>query len=95
MSDYQLARDARNRALRTFVQNLAVDVGVAVVLILLPLVQDANSFGDFEWNLIVFSVAKTVVLTVFSFVMRRFMDAGPLPTPLPPAPVPPPNEDRP
>jgi phosphoglycerol transferase MdoB-like AlkP superfamily enzyme len=79
-----LTADAKNRAIRTLVQNLGVDVVVALVAVLLPVFQDANSFGDFEWAIIGFSLVKTFALTVFAFIMRRFLDASALPTPVPP-----------
>jgi Na+/melibiose symporter-like transporter len=87
-----LKQDAGNRAWRTFLQNIAIDVVVAVVAILVPYFQKANSFGDFEWTVIIFSVVKTIALTAFAFIMRRFLDPSSFPTPLPPAPVAAPNE---
>ena len=90
-----LATDARNRALRTLVQNVGVDVLVAVVTLLWPLVQGADSFADFDWRFIAFSLVKTVLLTVFAYVMRRFLDSSSLPTPLPPEYAGEPNEDDP
>lgn len=80
-----LAADARNRAWRTALQQLTIDIVVAVVLLLAPLVQDANKLDDFEWKVIAFSVGKTVVAVIFSYVMRRFIDPSRIPTPLPPA----------
>lgn len=77
--------DARNRALRTFVQGLATDVLAAVVLLLLPIVTAAEGWGDFEWNIIGFLLAKTVVVTGLSYVMRQHLDPSAVPSPLPPA----------
>jgi hypothetical protein len=88
-----LTADAKNRALRTFLQNLGVDVVVAALAVLIPVFTDANAFGELEWKIIAFSVGKTIVLTAFAFIMRRFLDKSAFPTPLPPAPVAVPNED--
>lgn len=77
--------DARNRALRTFVQGLATDVLAALVLLLLPVVTAAEGWGDFEWSVLGFLVAKTVVVTALSYVMRQYLDRSGVPTPLPPA----------
>lgn len=62
--------DARNRAVRTFVQGLATDVLVAVVLLLWPAISDAKSLDDFNWSILWFSLGKTVVITGISYVMR-------------------------
>ncbi len=88
-----LLADARNRAVRTLVQNLGVDVGVAVVALLLPVVTSAESLDDVQWGLIAFSVAKTIVVTIFSYVMRRYLDPSKVPTPLPPDDSGEPTED--
>ena len=88
-----LSADARNRALRTFLQNIGIDVLVAVVAILIPFFQDANSFGELEWKIILFSLAKTIALTVFAFIMRRFLDRSAFPTPLPPVTAGTPNDN--
>lgn len=76
-----LARDARNRALRTFVVGLAIDLAVAVSL----LVVAATSTDQVDWRLLGVSVLRTVVQTSGAYVLRRFADSSALPTPLPPA----------
>ena len=80
-----LTQDARNRALRTFVQGLVVDVVVAVAVILLPQLASAHSFADLNWGLLAFLLAKTVVVSGLSYVMRRFGDTSRLPTLVPPS----------
>lgn len=77
--------DARNRALRTFIQGLGTDVAAALILLLLPVFTSANGWGDFEWQVLGFLVAKTVAVTALSYVMRQYLDASRLPTPLPPS----------
>lgn len=62
--------DARNRAVRTFVQNLLLDVLVAVLLFLWPIVSNGAKLSDFDWPLLAFSFAKTVVVTVVAYLMR-------------------------
>lgn len=86
-----LTQDARNRALRTFLQGLAIDLAVAVCAVILANVDKVTD----EVALRVFLVAlgKTVVTTAASYVMRRFIDSSSIPTPLPPAPIPEPNAD--
>lgn len=81
----RLHTDARNRALRSLLQGLAIDVLVAVVLVVSTQFGDANGWGDLQWSLLSFTLAKTVVQSIASFTMRRFLDASSIPTPLPPA----------
>lgn len=87
-----LQADAKNRALRTFIVNLVADVAVAIVLLLVTTFQDANSWGDIEWTVLGFSLAKTVVASAGSFILRRYIDPSGIPTPLPPSPVPQPAD---
>lgn len=76
--------DAANRAFRTLYQQLVVDVVLAVVLVLAPIVNKADGFGDFEWKAMAFLVVKTILSTLFAYLMRRFLDPSGVPTPLPP-----------
>lgn len=62
--------DARNRAVRTFVQNLLIDVLVAIVLFLWPLVSSAQSLADFDWPVLIFSFVKTIIATIVAYLMR-------------------------
>lgn len=80
-----LTNDARNRALRTFLQGLGTDVAAALILLLLPAFTNANGWGDFEWQVLGFLVVKTVAVTALSYVMRQYLDGSVVPTPLPPA----------
>jgi hypothetical protein len=58
--------DAKSRAWRTFLQNLLVDVVLAVVVVILPLVS-----GDaVNWGLVAASAAKTALVTLLAFVQR-------------------------
>lgn len=58
--------DAKSRAARTVLQNLLVDVVLAVVVVVLPLVS-----GDaVNWGLVLASVAKTALVTALAFVQR-------------------------
>lgn len=92
MASALLTADAKNRGLRSFLQGLAIDVGVGVALVLATTFGDANDWGDLEWTIIGFSLAKSVVQAAAAFVMRRFLDASSLPTPLPPTPQPEPAD---
>lgn len=80
-----LTNDARNRALRTFIQGLAADVIAAVVLLVLPVFSNATGWQDIDWKVLGFLLAKTVAVTALSFVMRQYLDPSGLPTPLPPS----------
>lgn len=88
-----LTEDAKNRALRTFVQGFLTDLVAALAVWVVPLVSNLEGWEDFQWSFIGLMFVKTLVLTAFSFVMRRFVDGSGLPTPLPPAPVAEPAEE--
>ena len=79
-----IERDARNRAARTFVQGLAIDVAVALALIVTTVLSSAQGWEDIEWSIVGFLVAKTIAVTAASYVMRRFLDGSSVPTPEPP-----------
>lgn len=85
MTPIDLERDARNRALRTFLQGLGLDVLAAVSLALFNAWSAADDWGDLDWALIGFMLAKTVTTTAASYIMRRYLDGSSLPTPLPPS----------
>lgn len=87
-----LTEDAKNRSWRTALQGLAIDVGVAIVIVLAPALAGAEAWGDFKWAILGFSVFKSAAQAVLSFVMRRWLDPSGLPTPLPPKPQPEPAE---
>ena len=90
-----LAADARNRALRTFLQGLGIDVAVAVATVLYTwLNSDADLSSREAWVGVGILLGKTALTTAASYVMRRFLDSSSVPTPLPPAPVPEPNTDE-
>lgn len=59
--------DATNRALRTFLQNLGIDLLVAVALVVYTTV---GSGAPIDWALLGLSVLKTVLATAASYIMR-------------------------
>lgn len=79
-----LAADARNRGIRSFLTGLAIDIAVGVTLVLVAAVSTATGWGDLQWAILGFSLAKSVVQAGGAFVLRRFLDPSRLPTPLPP-----------
>lgn len=85
MTSPALANDARNRALRTFLQGLTADVLAAVVLLVLPVFSNATGWQDVDWKVLGFLLAKTVAVTALSYLMRTYLDRSGIPTPLPPA----------
>lgn len=81
MVEPRRALDAKNRAGRTALQGLIIDVLVAVALFVTWLLIDANSWDDLPaWQIIAFSLIKTILMAAASFVMRRYFDrpGGPL-----------------
>jgi Kef-type K+ transport system membrane component KefB len=64
--------DARNRAWRTFVQGLLIDVVAAVVLAIAPALVGADfAFTGEYWAALGVLAAKTAVASVVSYVARR------------------------
>lgn len=90
-----LHEDASNRALRTFLTGLVIDVSVGLALALTSMFATANGWTDFQWAILTFSLAKTVVQSAGSYFLRRFLDPSGFPTPLPPTPQPAPATDDP
>ena len=90
MNTRDLTLDARNRALRTLLVNLVIDVLTAVGL---TVNEALNTSGDdVDWRLMLALILKTVAASVGSFVLRRFGDPSNVWTPLPPDPQPAPAD---
>lgn len=62
--------DAAQRAKRTFIQGIALDVAVAVAVALLAWLPDADLTNKQAWIILGTSLAKTVLTAVASYVMR-------------------------
>lgn len=63
-------RDAWNRAFRTFVQGLWVDVSAALVLVLATALTDVRWTKEY-WIGLGLMLAKTVAIAAMSYVYRR------------------------
>lgn len=88
----RLTADAKNRAWRSLLIGLTIDMGLALVLGLVAAFDQATGWGDLQWGLIGFAVAKSAVQALGSFFLRRVVDPSSIPSPLPPAdPGPPAN----
>lgn len=59
--------DARNRALRTFLQGLAIDVLLAVCLV----VYQGLESESVDYRLLLLTLLKTALMTAASYVMRK------------------------
>lgn len=64
------ATDARNRAWRTLVQSLLVDVGAAVILAVTPLLADIK-FEKGYWVAIALLAARSAITAAVSWVARK------------------------
>jgi len=91
-SEKRLIADAKNRALRTFLAAIGVDVGMAVALFVYDTLNDASGWGSFDWYVLSFLFVKTLLVSAASYILRRRIDGSAVPTPLPPAPQPAPAE---
>lgn len=66
--------DARNRALRTFLQGLGVDIAVALALTVGPaLVGSEFTWSRAYWQTLGLIAAKTVITTIVSYVTRKLI----------------------
>lgn len=59
--------DATTRALRTFAQNLVLDVLIAVFTVALPLIQSEH----INWTVLALAVGKTALATAASYIHRK------------------------
>lgn len=69
-----VAVDARNRALRTFLQNIGFDIAAALVVVLYTVIAPAESWGDIQWAVLGFTLVKTASVTGLSYLMRKVFD---------------------
>lgn len=69
-SELTVENDARNRAFRTLLQGLAFDVAAALCIVLYTAFSNASGWGDVQWALLGFTLAKTFVVSGLSYLMR-------------------------
>ena len=69
-----LKADAKNRALRSFLQGLGIDVAVALATVLVTAFADAGNWGAVQWAILSFTLFKTCVQSLASYVMRYWLD---------------------
>lgn len=72
--------DAKNRAFRTLVQNLSIDIVVAFGTVL-PMLLNMDWTDGKAWGIFGFSVAKTVLTVFISYISRLAVDPV-IPTPV-------------
>ena len=70
MTDQAAVADATARSFRTFFQGIAVDGLIAVSLVLLAWLPDADLSSREAWAVLGISVAKTLLTAVASYVSR-------------------------
>jgi len=70
MTNTAVQADAKQRAKRTFIQGIALDVAVAIAVALLAWLPDADLTSKQAWIILGTSLAKTVLTAVASYVMR-------------------------
>lgn len=68
----QVKADALQRALRTFVAGLGIDLAVAAAMVIGVAVAGWGSWGDVQWGVLSFSLAKSITQAVVAYVMRRW-----------------------
>jgi hypothetical protein len=70
------AADARNRAVRTLVQSLLVDVALALVLALTPVLADIKWERSY-WVAVGLLAARSVITAVLSWAARKLVPPKP------------------
>ena len=70
MSGTLLRQDAGNRAYRSFLQGLAIDVLVAVSILAYNL---SSTDDPLSWYLVGASLLRTVVQSAAAYIMRAFL----------------------
>lgn len=76
--------DAKNRSLRVLLNGALYTVGLAVVMVLLPVFTSAGGWADLDWSRIGWSVFQAAVMAGIAYLMRTVLDPSKVPTPLPP-----------
>lgn len=66
-----VANDASDRAWRTLLQGLAFDVAAAAVLVLFTTISEAETWGDLQWQILSWSLFKSIMVSMLSYLMRR------------------------
>lgn len=75
--------DARNRLWRTLYSGLGIDIAVAVALSLGVFLATNNGWSTIEWAVLSYSIFKSMLQAVVSYVIRKWGDRSPVPTPPP------------
>ena len=65
---------SRKRGIQTLLQSLGVDVAVGLALALATLIGPWESWGDVQWSILGFAVAKSVVQAATAWIIRRYVD---------------------
>ena len=82
MARARLAADAVNRAARSLIQAVVAEVVLVVGQELLRLAQDDATRWDIDTGV---SIARVALFAAVAYVHRRYVDASPIPSLLPPA----------
>lgn len=65
--------DARNRAVRTFLQGLGLDVAVAVVVVLASFILVDVQWTATYWLALGLALSKTVVQSIVAYFVRKLV----------------------
>lgn len=84
MASTQLKRDAINRMVRTLYQGVGIDILVGIGIALASWVGKDNFLTAEAGLVLVYSVIKSAVQAIASYLMRLKLDSSKVPTPEPP-----------
>ena len=71
-SPQDVKNDAFERSWRTLLQQLGIDVAVALVTVLLPFITTLDSNSEIQWSVIGLMVLKTILSTAAAYVFRLY-----------------------
>lgn len=80
--------DGRNRAARTFIQGLLIDVLAAVMLVLVPAINGSDfAWSAAFWLTLLGLVAKSALVAAVSYIARQVTPPAPAVRRAPSAPI--------
>lgn len=68
------AEIAKKRGWQTLAQSLGVDVAVGVALVLITFIGPLKDWGEVQWTVLGFTLAKSIVQAVAAWIIRRYRD---------------------
>lgn len=72
-SVYDVKDDATDRSWRTLWQQLGIDILIAALVVITPMISTLDITSKDQWTLIITSLLKTIISTVVSYFYRLYV----------------------